>query len=162
MAKDWRTSYFLQAKSDYETFFQMSVATPLCQRLHYLQMTTEKYAKGFKTQPGAGPHAMTHQAFVSFMRLAKSDARLQRACEFANKSSFHRYVDSLIPLAQQIEQLSPDLAGNGPNPEYPWETHDGVIAPIEYAFDGLDLKLITNARLRKLLDFIARCFQIVE
>ena len=162
MAKDWRTAYFLQAKCDYDIFCQMDVDTPLCQRLHYLQMTTEKLAKGFKTKPGAGPHAMTHHAFVSFMQVAKNIERLQRVCKPTNKSSFNRYIDSLIPLAQQVEQLSPDLAGNGPNTEYPWESREGVIAPIEYAFDNLDLNLRTNARLMKLLVFLELCFQIVE
>lgn len=54
MPLDWRAAYFQQAKSDYEMLLKLmsEEGTPACQSLHYLQMTTEKLAKGFLTQPG--------------------------------------------------------------------------------------------------------------
>ena len=57
MALDWRTAYFQQAKSDYEMLLKLlsEEDIPPCQSLHYLQMTTEKLAKGLLTRPG-GSH----------------------------------------------------------------------------------------------------------
>lgn len=53
MAKDWRSAYFQQAKSDFQLFEKIvgQADVPLCQKLHYLQMATEKMSKGFLTKP---------------------------------------------------------------------------------------------------------------
>lgn len=54
MANDWRGAYFQQAKSDYSLLLLIKEINdvPLCQKLHYLQMTTEKMSKGFLTPVG--------------------------------------------------------------------------------------------------------------
>ena len=161
MAKDWRSAYFAQALSDYTTFRLLREQNaPICQYLHYLQMATEKLAKGFKTSPGAGPHEKTHQALVSFMRLSRGLPAVRQASGLANISAYAAFIDSLLPLARTIEGLAPDEAGDSPNPEYPWEFHGGVTAPVEYAFIDLDIDALANPKLRLLLDFVDRCFTL--
>lgn len=65
MAQDWRTAYFCQARSDYETLQLLEEAgAPFCQRLHYLQMATEKLAKGFATAPGGPQQPKVHRGYV--------------------------------------------------------------------------------------------------
>ncbi len=49
-------------------------------------------------------------------------------------------------------------ANNGPNPEYPWQGQDEVIAPADYAFANLEF----NVRgMLNMLKFLERCFQII-
>jgi hypothetical protein len=41
-----------------------------------------------------------------------------------------------LPLADAIERLAPALASGGVNPEYPWESPNGIVhTPATYAFD---------------------------
>lgn len=166
MAIDWRSAYFAQARSDYETFQLLHRHNaPLCQCLHYLQMTTEKLAKGFRTEPGNRqhpvglPHASTHNAFVTFMRIAKGNTALRRICRFKQAAQFSAYIDSLLPIAQEIENLAPANVLNAPNPEYPWDAGGVVTAPIEHAFVKLDLK---NPKMIKIVEFLDRCFELAR
>ncbi len=49
---DWRTANLTQARSDFEMLQTLSrQQAPPCHQLHYLQMSTEKLAKGFSTPP---------------------------------------------------------------------------------------------------------------
>ena len=70
---DWRTAYLEQAKSDYAMLLKLNQEeAPLCHRLHYLQMTTEKMAKGFLTPKGGARYPKTHNALVvNFVKLAE-------------------------------------------------------------------------------------------
>lgn len=69
MPHDWRSSYLTQAKADYAIFRLLEKEnSPLCHRLHYLQMTTEKLAKGLLTPVGGVRYAKTHDAFLTFVR----------------------------------------------------------------------------------------------
>lgn len=78
MAQDWRTAYFRQARSDYETLqFLEEASAPFCQRLHYLQMATEKLAKGFATAPGGPQQPKVHRGYVQFLQQIKRRTELQ-------------------------------------------------------------------------------------
>lgn len=155
MANPWREAYLRQARSDYETFKQLTEAH-LCHRLHYLQMATEKMAKGFLCDP-SGPDRPknVHQAFSKFMRVARTIPRLSRVCGFP-PSQFKMYLESLTPLAAEIEALAP-TGPDHPNPEYPWEENGVVVVPVEYAFPNLSL---ARPKMLKMLEFIGRCFEI--
>lgn len=159
MAKDWRTAYFEQARSDYE-MFQLLLAierVAVCHRLHYLQMATEKLAKGFQTPAGGPQHEPTHKAFETFLRTAKGTPRIRQACRAKNVKQFAAYIDSLLPFASLIERLAPALT-NGPNPEYPWEASGTAVTPAGYSFPELDLK---GPQMVKMLTFLESCFSIV-
>ena len=158
MADDWRTAYFRQARSDYETLQLLEEASaPFCQRLHYLQMATEKLAKGFATAPGGLQQPKVHRGYVQFLQQIKRRAELQILCQCSPKQ-VTPYIDGLLPYARLIEDLAPANANDGPNPEYPWQGPGGVVAPADYAFSNLEF----NARgMLNMLKFLDRCFQII-
>ena len=139
MAWDWRTSYLEQAKSDYGVFTLLRNQASLCHSLHYLQMATEKLAKGFLTRPGGTRYGRTHDALVKFMRLSKTRPEFQAACRFTQSGQFTAYVDSLLNIAQQVEDLSPE-GGDHPNPEYPWETNGVIVIPRDYHLQNLAME----------------------
>jgi hypothetical protein len=79
MASSWREAFYLQARSDYDLLLLLNEqGAPLCHRLHYLQMATEKLAKGFQSDPATNNRPIrSHAAFVRFMQLAKSRPELR-------------------------------------------------------------------------------------
>ena len=158
MAQDWQTAFFRQARSDYDTFLLLEASgADFCQRLHFLQMTTEKLAKGFAAAPGGPPPAKNHRGYAQFIQQIKRRPELQRLCP-GGPGQLIGYVDGLLPYASLIENLAPANASDGPNPEYPWQTPRGVIAPVDYAFSSLkfDVRGMLN-----MLKFLDRCFQII-
>ena len=158
MAQDWRTGYFRQARSDYETLQLLEEASaPFCQRLHYLQMATEKLAKGFATEPGGPSQPKVHRGYVQFLQQIKRRSELQFLCQCSARQ-ITPYIDGLLPYARLVEDLAPANANNGPNPEYPWQDQSGVMAPADYAFSNLEF----NVRgMLNMLKFLERCFQII-
>jgi hypothetical protein len=133
---DWRTAYLEQAAADYETFRELvKIGSPFCHQLHYLQMTTEKLAKGFLTSPGGPRYPKVHKAFVRFVIIAQSRFEFRRASRFKDTSQFRAYEEH-------------------PNPEYPWEIRGVIQAPLIYPFPDLNLK---NPQMMKLLQFIEDC-----
>ena len=157
MPHDWHSTTLRQARSDYDMLLRLlsDNDVPLCQQLHYLQMTTEKLAKAFLT-PSTGRYPNTHNAFVKFMRLTRGLREYQTACGFSQAVPYRAYIDGLLPLAQAVEDLSPD-GGDHPNPEYPWSIGGVIFVPVEYPFPGLSL---SRAKMVKMLEFIETCFSI--
>ena len=155
MPEQWRTAFLAQARSEYALFQQLrndkSVAP--CHKLHLLQMATEKLAKAFGTPPGQRP-PRTHKAFVNFVQTAAANPRVRRASHFAQRGQFAAYANSLLPLAQSIEDLSPE-GDDHPNPEYPWEQNGQVVSPLEHDWRGLSLQSVP---MLKLLQFLDDCF----
>lgn len=162
MPMDWRTAYFQQAQSDYAMLLKLlgDRDTPLCHSLHYLQMTTEKMAKGFLTRPGGGPQR-THDVFVAFIQTsAPFDRDLQMTCGCVNINQYRAYLAGLHNLAKAIENLSPD-GPDHPNPEYPWMFQGVIYVPDSYNFSGDELDLLRQSpRMVKMLKFIAACFEV--
>jgi hypothetical protein len=159
MPHDWRSATLLQARSDYDMLRRLlgDEDVPICQTLHCLQMTTEKLAKGFLTRSGQR-YPNTHDAFAKFVRVAKGLPEFRIACGFHQADQFRRYMESLQPLAQAVENLSPD-GGDHPNPEYPWESSGTIIAPMEHSFAGFSLQ---SPAMLKLLTFIETCFKLAR
>ncbi len=154
---NWRTAYLTQAKSDYAMLLKLiREEAPLCHRLHYLQMTTEKMAKGFLTNRNDPRYEKTHDAFVKFVRISKSRPEFRAASRFTQARQFAKYVDSFANTAQKVEDLSPE-GDDHPNPEYPWEENGIILLPTEYAFGDLALE---NPKMIKLLQFIDDCFTL--
>src|SRR5687768_10576986 len=136
----WRTAFLRQAYSDFVMFQKLHVAEqiPSCHALHFFQMATEKLAKALMATK-LDPPPRTHHAFLKFLRICRSDSDLMQT--FQMKSAQYRsYIQSLLPLAQQIEMLAPASAGlNLPNPEYPWQAGSNIIAPADYPFNQYNL-----------------------
>ena len=109
MPLDWRSAYFQQALSDYDVFKLLNTQennVPFCHRLHYLQMTTEKLAKGFLSPSDGTAPARVHYAFARFLQTVKGTPKLRRICA-CGPSQIKAYVDSLLPVAKNIEDLAP-------------------------------------------------------
>lgn len=130
--------WWRQSKSDLQTFELLNrhQADP-CHLLHYLQMGTEKIAKAYFGEVD-GPR-FGHAVFVSFLRsLASLRGASQRAViealEFRSPNAFTAWLHGAYPLAYELERLAPALAGDGPNPEYPWPRGRPVACPCDFRF----------------------------
>ncbi len=160
---DWRTGYLEQAHSDYEMYQRLERAgdVALCHRLHYLQMATEKLAKGFLTPAGGAPYEYTHKAFLRLIRDASNMSRVRRRLGRTGQYAAYRsFLRSVEPLAETIQNLSPE-GDDHPNPEYPWRDGAGhVQSPLHHTFAGMEAR--DNPRLRELLGFVEILFAIAN
>jgi len=158
MKTGWREAFLFQAASDYGICkFLSKERKPDCHWLHCLQMTTEKLAKSAL----CNPHQLecprkTHKRFVKFMRTVMNDPRIQRRYGL-DKKPFCEMVRCLLPIAQEIENLSPDLS-TGPNPEYPWKAGSDVYVPVNYRFPEITVHRADN--FNRLLKFLDVCFEV--
>ncbi len=85
---DWREAHFKQARSDYELLqVLMRENAAFCHQLHYLQMATEKLAKGFSTSPGGPQPLKVHRGFVNFLRFRPSEQAAQASLSLWPKSN---------------------------------------------------------------------------
>lgn len=159
---NWRDAFFVQAWSDYQIFLKLNTPQcPMCHKLHYLQMTTEKLAKGFLCHFSGGdaPAKKTHIVFSQFLKVSKSRKSFKEQLGYSgNSMAYNSYVDSLMPLAEKIEKLAP-IGRNFDqvNPEYPWKDHEGNIrCPAKYNFPSFD-----HNGLGDIYRLISRLFYVV-
>jgi hypothetical protein len=140
----WPQVFLAQAKSDWQVYEHLKKTQfPSCHALHYLQMATEKLAKAYLLVRPTDVQSVlsTHKALIRFLRDVSRNNRLQNEMGM-RAMQLRAHVQQLLPLAYEIENLAPSLAGDGPNPEYPWQDPTGAFhAPATYDFS------ITNALL---------------
>lgn len=132
--------WWQHAKSDHDVFELLRVEGVVqCYSLHYLQMATEKIAKAYLWQSGS-PSPKSHAGFVRFLRFLAHTQRQRHSQRIAALFSFSRFSDfkhrirTVLPIAHSLERLTPDLANDGPNPEYPWPHAGPKFAPVNYEF----------------------------
>ena len=119
-------------------------------------MVTEKVSKAFFWRHGIAP-PMNHAGFRNFLKFHGTQ-RSERK-RIANVFSFGRFEDlqswvrSVLPLAGQLENLAPNLAQDGPNPEYPWPHASPQYAPALFKFD-VWTQLTNTGRGRQLMQVI--------
>lgn len=124
--------YLVQARSDWRVA-ELLKAEPVCHRLHYFQMCTEKLAKAyFWKRSGAGN--LSHAAFVKFVRSIGTNPRVAEEMGWHNTRSFREWIKDVSDLANDLQSLAPALANDGPNPEYPWPRDNPQHAPVEHDF----------------------------
>ncbi len=159
---NWREAYFSQAQDDYRIFreFKQRTDIAMCQKLHYLQMATEKLAKGFLCSPnGEAPPKKVHGALVKFLKTSKGQPNVRRQLGYENYRTYATYIDGILGIAERIERLAPVGYEERLNPEYPWETDDGVICPVYYDFsefsrqDIIKFQNLTDALFRVVDEF---------
>jgi hypothetical protein len=131
---DFQRLYLMQAQSDWK-IFQLLREEPICHRLHYLQMSTEKLAKAYFWKNSGGA-ALGHAAFVKFIRSISTRRRVAERLGFTNAVGFVEWINDVSDLAYELERLAPALAGEGPNPEYPWPRSGPRHAPIDHDFQA--------------------------
>jgi hypothetical protein len=157
----WRSAFLLQAQSDNRVRRAINSGhIEYAHQLHYLQMATEKLAKGFATpEAEVYPPAKVHHAFVRFLHALKRRQDIQHQLGYPKSDSFTWFVKSVLPLAEKVEHLAPNFAGTTqPNPEYPWQATPAhrVIAPAEFEFPEFDARSPEMARLVWLVDQLLR------
>jgi len=157
----WKTAFLKQARSDMRVFdvLQKDDKYPYCQQLHYLQMATGKLAKAYSPEASRGRRPVpVHTAFAHFLRSYGTRAEFSRIFEMSPRQ-FRTFVESLLPAARAIENLAPAGDVDKPNPEYPWENNNGIIAPVDYSFP--ELKLTTH-QMRGLLKLVRVCMNVAD
>ncbi len=160
----WRTAFFAQAQSDYGVFreFKSRSDIAMCHKLHYLQMAMEKLAKAFQSSRSGDPPPKIHTAIVRFLKISKGRPEIRRLLGYENNhNAFSSYIDSLLEVAEQIEQLAPIGHQERPNSEYPWsDNNGGAISPISYSFPEFSRQALVE--FQKLADGLFRIFPHVN
>ncbi len=161
----WHHAFWEQAKSDWEAYRAIQ-SLPLddCHSLHYLQMATEKLGKAMLLARGVDIAQIrsSHKAFPRFLQLAARHPALAYQFEMSPRQ-FLEYVKGLLPLASAIEQLSPALAHDGPNAEYPWQESSGTIQiPALYHFPvSIQLEQPKGRKVLRLIQALLEQFEIL-
>lgn len=147
--------WWRQVQSDHAVLLRLrrQPAEP-CHQLHYLQMVTEKLGKAYFWRSGKPP-GKSHKSFVRFLqalddRPEPDRTRIARLLGFQRAASLESWIVSIAPLAFELQGLAPSLAGDGPNPEYPWPTASPRFAPATFPF-GIWEKLVDQDRGRRFL-----------
>lgn len=154
--------FLVQARTDFVVFdlLQNQVDLPECHALHYLQMATELLGKAHAWK--IGPQPNTHKAFVGFLRSLRTNRKVQKTLgRDGQNAEWENMIRKSIPLAESIQGLAPALAGDGPNPEYPWPGEDPEFTPSEHRF-VLWEELQDTSPGRQFLDLIHVLFETAE
>ena len=161
----WRIAYFRQAQSDNDIRKLLnSRGAAYCHQLHYLQMFSEKLAKGWLTSETA-THThrrdgrLTHDMLLPVLRAIhnQSPSNIWKPLGYVDRKQFQAAIQSLLPVAVRVQNLAPSNAGTSqPNPEYPWgpepsNGHD-VTAPCDHAFSNFNPTDIHLIRLIRFLE----------
>ena len=159
---EYQRLFLVQARAVYSVFelLRRNPSLHPCHALHYLQMATELLGKAHAWKHG--PTSKTHRAFVGFLRSLSTNRQAQKQLGFEGQNESWVYlIRKSIRLAASVEDLAPTLAGDGPNPEYPWPPDDPKTAPAEYAFP-IWQELRGTAEGRQFLKLIGDLFSAAE
>jgi len=154
--------FLVQARTDFAAFelFRKQTDFPACHALHYLQMATEKFGKAHAWKHGKT--GKTHHAFVSFLRSLATNRQAQKQLGQGGKTeNWQHTIRKSVSFADAIEKLAPALAGEGPNPEYPWPPTDPNTSPAEHTFP-IWQELTDTAAGRRFLTLLKRLFAVAE
>ncbi len=157
--KPFQELWWKQARSDYQVFirFRDIGGFEPCHALHYLQMATEKISKAYSWRDDTPPK-MSHTGFRMFLKLLTKNNRQESRNRLASIFGFSRFSDfegrikAAFEVAYELERLAPALAGDGPNPEYPWPHAAPQFAPMAYEFPVW--KALTTSKGRELMKFL--------
>jgi hypothetical protein len=142
MASDrqWADAFFAQAQEDLRgANVQMDTPSVLCM---LLQMVLEKMAKAALLRSGQMP---LRKAVSSHSAASRLVAVLKRQyLEPLGEGNPYAWKD-VLPLLQELERAHPQLAGDGPKLEYPWE--DSIDGSIRWPAHDLPIvKRMNNPR----------------
>ena len=161
---EYQRLFLVQARTDFAVLglLRRQPDVPPCHALHYLQMATEMLGKAFAWRRGKRHRPKkSHRAFVAFLRSLTTNRQAQKRLDYDGQNELWREnIRTSIRLAEAIEDLAPSLAGDGPNPEYPWREADPQIAPAEHTF-AIWHELQTSAG-RQFLHFLSRLFAAAD
>lgn len=164
--REWSRAFLLQAKSDWAMYLHLCAQTdvPRCHILHYLQMATEKLAKTYLYDPAQG--RKVHRAFALYFQMLRKEghlkSRVQATMRRMDDKQYAAFLRDLRGLAESTEKLAPAEAGDGPNPEYPWEMRSPsgdmfVESPVNYLFPIFDI-----TKMGKMDALVEKCIKVAE
>jgi len=161
--RDWQLAFLNQARTDWEAYKKAEeLMWPVCHRLHFLQMATEKLGKALlvAAESNLGEITHSHSALVKFMRVVSNNLDLHLQLGLT-KSQLKAQFKGLLPIAHEIEILAPALAQDGPNPEYPRLDKSGCLcAPFDYSFPLIRLlESHQGIRLLKYIEYFPAEFE---
>lgn len=158
---EYQRLFLVQVRADFAVYELLWRQTdlPHCHALHYLQMATELLGKAHAWKHG--PTANTHRALVGFLKSLATNRKAQKQLGFEGRNeNWEHLIRKSRPLAERIEDLAPALAGDAPNPEYPWPRDAPQTAPAEHKFEMWH-ELQTAAG-RQFISLIGRLFVAAE
>lgn len=154
--------FLVQARSNYQVFglLRKDDSLPRCHALYQLQMGTELLGKAYAWRNG--PTKRTHRAFVTFLRELSGNPRAKKQLGYGgHNENWEHLLRKSRPLAERVEDMAPALAGDGPNPEYPWPPADPKETPVEFDFP-LWVELTETPHGRQFLKLLADLFSVAE
>jgi len=119
--RSWQRAFLKQALHEWAAYQKTLLPSwSACDRLHYLQMATEKLGKALLIGGNTSLERLlsSHSAFVKFLHVASNNHNLPAKLGLT-KAQVKAYIRDFLPIAHEIEILAPTLAQGGPNPEYP-------------------------------------------
>ena len=153
-----------QAACDHAAFKELrGQGFAQCHTLQFLQMATEKIAKAYFWRSGSPP-PKSHAGFVQFLRflgqIRQPDrGRIAALFTFGRFTDFQTWIYSVQPIAYSLERVTPDLANNGPNPEYPWPHSAPQFAPATHDFEvWAELKSGSGRHLMRVIEIAIEQF----
>ncbi len=157
-----------QAKSDHAAFdYLRRGPVHECHALHYLQMASEKISKAYLWRAGRPP-PRSHVGLMRFLQALLSHGhsrserqRIAAIFSYSRPEEMSAWVRQVSPLAHGLQNLTPDLANDGPNPEYPWPHEDPAHCPALHSFE-LWNRLRDTEPGRRLLKFVRRAIEQFE
>ena len=149
---DWALAFARQADADFrawELYEQHPEAAATdCHKLLFLQMACEKLCKAYLIMAGTPPQDL--QTGHGYIAKPLPLVLRQQIVDSGRDPDRMRGVLSLVRhLAGEIEVLNPDVRRNGQRPdncEYPWESGDKVISPLDWTFHPLRLVSVEGGR----------------
>jgi len=137
-----------------------------CSALHFLQMAVEKLAKAvqLKREPSASVES-SHQAVSGLVRTLKRPDVTRVLGRSGKAARYRGSLESVRWALSALERLHPQLAGNGPNLEYPWSqwadgTEEDWVAPAQVRLDpaGLASPTYRNTAVLSFIDMLLERF----
>jgi len=158
----WGNAFLQQAKSDWVAYKEIrSRSLDDCHKLYYLRATTEKLGKAalLKGNGYTPENIRKHKLFVKYLQQAHKNPKLCNSLGMKS-SQVKEYVDSILSIANSIQNLVPGEGNNGANAEYPWETSGRVYVPASYKFPEADqLETAEGRKFLRLVQLILEKFE---
>jgi hypothetical protein len=137
---DWARAYARQTDADFrawELFEQRpETVAAACHKLLFLQMACEKLCKAYLIQGGTPPEAL--QASHGYIANPLPNIMRQQILHMKQSlKGMAGVITHIRHLANEIEILNPASRRDGQRPdncEYPWESGDLVISPLDWGF----------------------------
>jgi DNA-binding transcriptional MerR regulator len=138
---DWSRAYTKQGVSDLSVYRHLTSAGASindCHRLHYLQMASEKIAKGYQfryTNKSIEALSSSHAGLPEFINSYCQSAAMKS--RYAGRTAQLETIrNDLYRLGTELEHLAPAIERqrSPTNVEYPWSNGVTLTVPCDHAF----------------------------